>query len=132
LLLIGGILNIERVNRFNIIYQGFTAMYMYNSGCQICCKWSRLKPGFNMSAHRSTMPQINVTVGQPALPHWELLLCDLLPHPPYGTHGIFPLGFSPVALSLEVYEVFASAYKQSSFYYHHTSGNGALLQGKSS
>jgi len=34
----------EGLNRFNIVYQQFRAMY--NSGCQICCNWSRLKPGF--------------------------------------------------------------------------------------
>jgi len=64
----------ERVIGFNVIYQQFRAMY--NSGCQTCCYWSRLKPGFNVLTHRSTMPQINMiphpshfklTLGQPAL-----------------------------------------------------------------
>jgi len=27
---------------FNVVYQQFRAMY--DSGCQICCNWSRLKP----------------------------------------------------------------------------------------
>jgi len=30
------------VNGFNIVYQQFIAMY--DSGCQIWCNWSRLKP----------------------------------------------------------------------------------------
>jgi len=46
------------------------------SGCQICCNWSRLKPGFSVPAHRSTMPQINkiphpVTLNR----HWANLHC---------------------------------------------------------
>jgi len=28
------------VNEFNVVYQQFTTMY--DSGCQICCNWSRL------------------------------------------------------------------------------------------
>jgi len=32
------------VNGFNVDYGRF--IIMYNSGCQICCNWSRLKPGF--------------------------------------------------------------------------------------
>jgi len=43
---------------FNVVYQQFRAMY--NSGCQICCNWSRLKPGFRVPVHLSTMPQINM------------------------------------------------------------------------
>jgi len=33
---------------------------MYDSGCQICCNLSRLKQGFNVPAHRSTILQINM------------------------------------------------------------------------
>jgi len=29
---------------FNVVYQQF--IVMYDSGCQICCNWSRLKPDF--------------------------------------------------------------------------------------
>jgi len=25
-------------------------IYVYDIGCQICCNWSRLKPGFNLTA----------------------------------------------------------------------------------
>jgi len=39
--------NIEWVIRFNVVYQQLKAMY--DSGCQICCNWSRHKLGFNMS-----------------------------------------------------------------------------------
>jgi len=33
---------------------------MYDSGCQICCNCSRLKLGFYVPAHWSTMPKINM------------------------------------------------------------------------
>jgi len=46
------------VIEFNVVYQQFRTMY--DSGCQIWCNWSRLKPDFIMPAHRSTMPQINM------------------------------------------------------------------------
>jgi len=46
------------VNRFNVVYQQFIAMY--NSGCQISCNWSRLKLGFKLLAHQITIPQINM------------------------------------------------------------------------
>jgi len=46
------------VIRFNVVCQQFRAMY--DSGYQICCNWSRLKPGFNVPAHRSTVSQINM------------------------------------------------------------------------
>jgi len=36
---------------FNVVYQQFRAMC--DSGCQICCNWSRFRPGFKMPAHRS-------------------------------------------------------------------------------
>jgi len=32
------------VNGFNVVYQKFMAMG--DSGCQICCNWSRFKPFF--------------------------------------------------------------------------------------
>jgi len=70
--------NIDRLGEwvvgFNVVYQLFRAMY--DSGCQICGNWSRLKPDFKVPAHRSTMPQINMIphpvtlnlkLGQPAL-----------------------------------------------------------------
>jgi len=38
---------------FNIVYQ--QSIVMYDSSCQICCNWSRLKLGFNVPAHWSTM-----------------------------------------------------------------------------
>jgi len=46
------------VNGFNVVYQQFIAVY--NSGCQNCCKWSRLKLGFNVPVHRGTMLQMNI------------------------------------------------------------------------
>jgi len=46
------------VNVFNVVYQQFIAMY--DRGCQICCNWSRLKPGFNVPVHQSIMSQINM------------------------------------------------------------------------
>jgi len=52
--------------RFNVVYQQFRAMY--DSSCQICCNWSRLKPGFNTTAHPSIM-QINM------IPHPVTLNC---------------------------------------------------------
>jgi len=36
---------------FNVVYQQFE----YDSGCQIYCNWSRLKPGFKVPAHLSTI-----------------------------------------------------------------------------
>jgi len=54
---------------FNVVYQQFTAMY--DSGCQICCNWCRLKPGFNVSVHRSTMPQLNM-IPHPVTLNWHL------------------------------------------------------------
>jgi len=53
---------------FNVVYQQFRAMY--DSGCQICCNWSRLKPGFTVPAHRSTMPQINM-IPHPVTLNWH-------------------------------------------------------------
>jgi len=41
------------VNGFNVVYHQFIAMY--DSGCQICGNWSRLKPALYVPAHRSTM-----------------------------------------------------------------------------
>jgi len=38
------IYNIDCVNGFKVVYQRLIAMY--DSGCQICCNWTRLKPGF--------------------------------------------------------------------------------------
>jgi len=40
------------VNGFNVIYQQFRAMY--DSCCQICCNWSRFKPGFQY--HHTEVP----------------------------------------------------------------------------
>jgi len=54
------------VIEFNVVYQQFRAMY--DSGCQICCNWFRLKPGFIVSAHWGTMPLINM------IPHPFILL----------------------------------------------------------
>jgi len=48
----------ECVIGFDIIYQQF--IVMYDSGCQICCNWSRLKQVFNVLTHWSTMPLINM------------------------------------------------------------------------
>jgi len=35
---------------FNIVYQQIIVTYMYDSGCQICYNWSRLKPYFKVPA----------------------------------------------------------------------------------
>jgi len=35
---------------------------MYDSGCHICCNWSRLKPVLRYQHTRSTMPQINMII----------------------------------------------------------------------
>jgi len=51
---------LDRVNGFNVVYQQF--IVMYDSGCPICCNWSKLKPGFNLPAHWSSIPQITHTV----------------------------------------------------------------------
>jgi len=48
---------------------------MFDSGCQICCKWSRLKPDFKVPAPKNHVADINdtppshfkLTMGQPAL-----------------------------------------------------------------
>jgi len=56
------------VNGFNVVYQRFIALY--DSGCQICCNWSRLKPCFKVPAHRSTMPQINM-IPHPVTFNWH-------------------------------------------------------------
>jgi len=48
----------EWVIRFNVVCQQFSPMY--DSCCQNCCNWSRLRPGFSVQANRSTMPQINM------------------------------------------------------------------------
>jgi len=59
------------VNGFNIVCQQCTAMY--DSGCQICFNWSKLKPGFKVSVprqyHVSTTSQINM------IPHPVTLNC---------------------------------------------------------
>jgi len=36
---------LKSVSGFNVVYQQFRATCMYDSGCQICCNWSRLQPG---------------------------------------------------------------------------------------
>jgi len=51
--------------RINVVYQRFIAIY--DIGRHICCKWSRLKPGFIVPTHRSTMSQINM------IPHPDTL-----------------------------------------------------------
>jgi len=56
------------VSGFNVVYQQFIVMYV--SGCQFCCNWSRLKPAFNVQAHRSTMPQINM-IPHPVTLNWH-------------------------------------------------------------
>jgi len=78
---------------------------MYDSGCQICCNWSRLKTGFKVIAHWSTMPQINmictppilVTLGQPALVY--LYICSSLKY-----HTGFSVNFSVSDLSQPGFE----------------------------
>jgi len=35
--------------RVFVVCQQFIAVY--DSGCQICCNWSRLKSGFNVPCH---------------------------------------------------------------------------------
>jgi len=40
--------------RVSELYMPFIAKY--DSGCQICCNLSKLKPGFKVLAHQSTMP----------------------------------------------------------------------------
>jgi len=42
------------VNGFNIIYHQFIALY--DSGCQIYCNWSRIKPGFNVPTQHTEVP----------------------------------------------------------------------------
>jgi len=53
---------------FNVVYHRFRAMY--DSGCQICCNWSRLKPGYKVPAHRSTMTQI-IMIPHPVTLNWH-------------------------------------------------------------
>jgi len=36
------------MNGFNIVYQKFIDIAMYNSGCQISWNWSRLNEGLNL------------------------------------------------------------------------------------
>jgi len=55
---LGPIIDVKMSEWFNVVYQQFIAMY--DSGCQICCNWSRLKLGFKVPAHRSIMSQINM------------------------------------------------------------------------
>jgi len=59
---------------FNVVYQQFRAMY--DSGCQICFNWCRLKPGFQCAntpkyhaadKHDTPPSHIKLTLGQPAL-----------------------------------------------------------------
>jgi len=40
------------------------------TGCQICCNWSRLKPGFDLTAHRRTVSQINM-IPHPVTSNWH-------------------------------------------------------------
>jgi len=56
------------VNGFNVVHQRFRAMY--DHGCQICCNWSRFKSCFNLQAHRSTMPHINM-IPHPVTFNWH-------------------------------------------------------------
>jgi len=62
------------VRKFNVIYQQFRAMY--DSGCQICCNRSRLKPGYSRvnilkyhaaNKHDTPPSHFKLTLGQPAL-----------------------------------------------------------------
>jgi len=53
------------VSEFNVVSQRFIATCIYDSNCHICCKWSRIKLGFIVSAHRSNMPQMNMISHQP-------------------------------------------------------------------
>jgi len=59
---------------FNVVYQQFTALY--DSGCQTCCNWSRLKPGFKDAStpkyhaadkHDTPPSHFKLTLVQPAL-----------------------------------------------------------------
>jgi len=52
----------------NVVYQQFRAMY--DSGCQICCNWSRRTLDFELPAHRSAMPQINM-IPHPVSLNWH-------------------------------------------------------------
>jgi len=56
------------VDGFNVVYQQFIAIY--DSGCQICCNWSRFKPGYKVAAHRSIMPWINM-IPLPGTLNWR-------------------------------------------------------------
>jgi len=44
--------------------------FMYDNVCQICCNWSRLRPGFKIPAHRNTIPQINM-IHHPVTLKWH-------------------------------------------------------------
>jgi len=50
--------NSEWVNLFKAVYHRCIAMY--DSDGQIWCKWSKLKPEFNVPAHRSSLLQITM------------------------------------------------------------------------
>jgi len=58
------------MNGFNVVYQQFIALF--DSG-QICSNWSRLKPGFDVRVHSSTMPKINMILGTSSS-HFKLTL----------------------------------------------------------
>jgi len=51
-----------------IVYQQF--IVMYDSGCQICCNWSRLNPVFKVPAadkHETPSSHLKLTLGHRAL-----------------------------------------------------------------
>jgi len=62
------------INGFNMVYQQFIAMC--DSGCQVCCNWSRFKPGFYVPAgtlryhaadkHHTPHSYFKLILGQPA------------------------------------------------------------------
>jgi len=56
-------------------FSSLTSEWIYNykrhvQRFKICCSWSRLKPVSNVSANKSTMPQINVIPHQVTL-NWH-------------------------------------------------------------
>jgi len=66
------------VSRFNVVYKQFIAMN--DSGWQICCNWSRLKPGFTVPAHRNNMLQMNM-IPHPVTLNWPWTKQPILGNP---------------------------------------------------
>jgi len=85
------------MNEFNVVYQ--KVISMYDSGCQICCEWSRIKPGFNVSEFQLCHESFSC-VTRVSVVSLEFQLCHELPDHDYRGGSIIFVFKNEMSMSL--------------------------------